>query len=134
MNKRPDLIVLVAVWEFISAAGILIPIAGLAGMLWFMPWGVHMGGWWGGWNGGVAAPGIAITVLSILVFVWVAYGGLAVAGGIGLLQGREWGRIMSIIHAALSLFWFPVGTVIGILVLVYLVKPEVREYFESGGK
>ena len=38
---------------------------------------------------------------------------------------------MGIIVAALSLFWFPVGTAIGILVIIYLAKPEVREYFEG---
>ena len=59
----------------------------------------------------------------------VGYFVLALMGGIGLLQGREWGRIMTIVHAALSLFWIPIGTVIGALVLVYLTRPEVRDYF-----
>ena len=34
------------------------------------------------------------------------------------------------IHAVLSLFAIPCGTIIGILVLIYLMKPETREYFE----
>jgi hypothetical protein len=50
-------------------------------------------------------------------------------GGIGLLKGREWGRILSIIHAALNLLWVPVGTVIGVLILIYLTKTETQEYF-----
>jgi len=32
---------------------------------------------------------------------------------------------------ALSLSWVPIGTVIGILILLYLIKPEVREYFAA---
>jgi hypothetical protein len=28
----------------------------------------------------------------------------------------------------------PFGTIIGILVIVYLVKPQIREYFESAKK
>lgn len=36
--------------------------------------------------------------------------------------------------AAVSLLWIPFGTVIGILVIIYLIKPEIREYFESAQK
>jgi len=53
------------------------------------------------------------------------------AGGTGILKAKSWGRIISIIVAVLSLFWIPVGTVLGILVLIYLTRSEVREYFES---
>ena len=59
----------------------------------------------------------------------IAYFILALLGGIGILQGKEWGRILSIVQAALSVFWAPVGTVIGILILIYLTKPELKEYF-----
>ena len=76
--------------------------------------------------GGMAAIGLIIALLVLVVgFV------IALMGGIGLLRGREWGRILSIVHAALSLFWVPIGTIIGILVLIYLTKAEVREYFET---
>jgi uncharacterized membrane protein (DUF2068 family) len=72
---------------------------------------------------------IAIIVLGSVLLVMVAYFILALMGGIGLLKGREWGRILSIIHAALNLFWVPVGTVIGVLILIYLTKTETQEYF-----
>ena len=32
-------------------------------------------------------------------------------------------------EAALSLFFIPFGTIIGILVIIYLTRPEVRDYF-----
>ena len=93
-------------------------------------------GWWeggmvGGWDmwGVPQMGGIAIIVLGIAALVMVAYFILALMGGIGLLRGREWGRILSIVHAALSLFWVPVGTVIGVLILIYLTKTEIQEYF-----
>jgi hypothetical protein len=72
-----------------------------------------------------------IFVLSIAVLTLTCYLGTAVAGGIGLLQGKEWGRIVSIIHAALSVFWIPIGTVIGILTLIYLTKSDIQAYFEG---
>ena len=72
---------------------------------------------------------IAIIMLGVAVLAMVAYFILALMGGIGLLKGREWGRILSIIYAALNLFWVPVGTVIGVLILIYLTKTETQEYF-----
>ena len=133
--KRPDLIVLIAVWEFLSALGILIGIGAVASAFFFAgPW---MGTcWWdvGDMWGMPRFGGFAIVGLGIALLVMVAYFIIALMGGIGLLQGKDWGRILSIVHAALSLFWVPIGTVIGILVLVYLTKSEVREYFEASSK
>jgi hypothetical protein len=53
------------------------------------------------------------------------------AGGIGILKAKSWGRIVSIVVAVLSLFWIPIGTVLGVLVLIYLTRSEVRAYFEG---
>ena len=131
--KRPDLIVLIAVWEFLNAFGILFGI-GAVGSAYFAatPW--MWGGWM--WDGMMwdfpGMGGFAFFVLGFVLLLMVAYFVLALMGGIGLLRGREWGRVLSIVQAALSLLWFPVGTVIGILILVYLIKPDVREYFSTG--
>ena len=128
--KRPDLLVLIAVWMFLSALGILIGIAAVASAFFIpVPW-MWMWGWdgWGMWG----APNIsviAIAVLSVAVLLLLAYFILALMGGIGLLQGKEWGRILSIVHAAFSLFWIPIGTVIGILAIIYLTRQEVIEFF-----
>jgi len=119
--KRPDLLILVAIWEFITAFGALIGISAIA--VFAFPdvirplWGPAL-------TGGIFG-------LSIAVLVLLCYTGIAIAGGIGLLRDKEWGRILSIAHAALSLFWFPIGTVIGILILVYLTRSEVTEYFKA---
>ena len=126
--KRPDLLVLIAVWEFLSALWILIGIAAVSSVFFF----VSPGMWWGWMDWELPRVGpIVIISLSVIVLVMVAYFIIALMGGIGLLQGKEWGRILSIVQAALSLFWVPVGTVIGILVLVYLTKSEVSEYFST---
>jgi hypothetical protein len=44
-------------------------------------------------------------------------------------MGKEWGRITAIVHSALSLFSIPIGTVIGVLSIIYLTKLEVKEFF-----
>ena len=121
--KRPDIFILIAVWEFFTAAGALIGISAI--FLFAFPEVNHLHG-----VGNVGAVfGLSIAVL-LLSFPAI----LAVTAGIGLLAGREWGRVLSIVYATFSLIRIPFGTIIGILVIVYLVKPEVREYFESAKK
>ena len=114
--RRPDLLVLIAIWEFLGAAGCLIGIAAIA--IFALPYTWEVGG---------------IFVLTIAIVALACYVGVSVAGGIGLLLGKEWGRILSIVNAALSVFWIPIGTVIGILAIIYLAKSETREYFATGG-
>lgn len=118
--KRPDLLVLIAIWMFLSAVGAVV---GIAAILFFAFPGVS-------WYAGPAEPG-TIFGLSVGILLLTCGSGIAVAGAIGLLQGKGWGRILSIVHAALHLPLIPIGTVIGILVIIYLTKSEVREYFEG---
>ena len=114
--RRPDLLVLIAIWEFLGAAGGLIGIVAIA--IFALPYT---------WGAG------SVFALTIAMVALAGYAGVSVAGGIGLLMAKEWGRILSIANAALSVFWVPVGTVIGILAIIYLTKPETREYFTAGG-
>ncbi len=56
---------------------------------------------------------------------------LSLAGGFGLLSGKTWGRIIAILNAALSFLFMPAGTIIGVLAMIYLTRPEVRKYFKG---
>jgi uncharacterized Tic20 family protein len=44
---------------------------------------------------------------------------------------KGWARWLAIVLAALGLLAFPVGTVIGALIIWYLLKDEVRQAFEA---
>ena len=114
--KRPDLVLLITIWQFLNALFCSIGIAAIA--IFAFP---------------KAGPADVGTVfgLSIGIFFLLCFIGLSIAGGIGLLIGKNWGRIVSIVNAALNLLNIPIGTVIGVLVLIYLTKSEVREYFEG---
>ena len=119
--KRPDLLLLIAIWEFITAFGAFIGISIIA--VFAFPDAINH-------TWGSATPGV-IFGFSIAILVLLCYIGIAIAGGIGILQGKEWGRILSIAHAALNLFSFPIGTVIGILSIIYLTRPEVMDYIKA---
>ena len=128
MKKRPDLLLLVAIWLFLSAFLYLIGIAAIATFA--------LPGAFGHFGpvdiGPPLYPDIgAIFGLSVGMFVLLCCFALSLAGGIGILKAKSWGRIISMVVAVLSLIWFPVGTVLGVLVIIYLAKSEVREYFEG---
>ena len=116
--KRPDLLILIAIWEFLTAAVVLcgLVLLGIFAFVWIVPF----------WDYALAG-----TLFGMGLLILLTYCGLAIAAGIGLINGREWGRIAAIVHAALSISSVPIGTVIGILSIVYLTSPSVKEYFES---
>jgi len=118
--RRSDLLILIAIWEFITALLAFIAVAAIGGFA--FPDAVS--------NGDGADAG-ALFFLSVVTVLLLAFGGLAVAAGIGLIMGKEWGRISAIVHAALSLIRIPFGTIIGVLTLVYLLRTETRQYFQT---
>lgn len=76
--------------------------------------------------------GIIASVFGIGIgFLFVASGALlGLAAGLGLLRLKNWARILAIVLAIFTLLGFPIGTVIGALIIWYLWKPEVKEVFE----
>ena len=124
--KRPDLLILIAVWEFLTAA---VALAGVVLIALFAVSSVVVEV-----SGDFVVRGVGATLVSIGALVLLTFCGFGVAAGVGVLMGKEWGRIAAIVHSALSAFWVPVGTVIGVLALVYLTKQEIRDYFQGGGQ
>lgn len=116
--RKPDLLILVVIWEFISAIMALIGI--IAILMFAFPVVSEMMGI--ARTGGMFGLVIGLLVLFLKI-------GIAIGAALGILMDKEWGRILGIAHAAISLLAIPVGTIIGILVLMYLVKPEVRDWF-----
>jgi len=112
--KRNYLLLLIAVWEFLSAAGALIGIYIVV---------------WESYLEPKDPPPFAVSVAFIIVLL--AYFGLSMAAGVGLLKVKRWGRTLAIIQAALSLLQIPLGTIIGALILVYMFRPQTKEYFEA---
>ena len=130
--KKPDLLVLIAIWQFITAFFAFVGIAAIG--VFAFP---SVLGYWDGYGYGMMCGGYDMPVwagvfgLSIAILVLLCYLVLAIVGGIGLLlnRGHEWARIVSLVQNALVLFAIPVGTVIGTLSIIYLTKQEVRDYF-----
>lgn len=69
-----------------------------------------------------------------LVAFALLYGVIALvqlATGIGLWNLRSWGRTLQLVLAFIGLLGIPCGTIISILILIYLFKPGVRILFSE---
>jgi hypothetical protein len=126
--KKPDTLILIAIWQFLTAFFVLIGITAIGLFAFPSVANETYYGFGDGYRMGMVG---AIFGLSIAVLILVCYLALAVGGGIGLLlnRGHEWARIVSIIHAGLTLLVIPIGTIIGTLSIIYLARQEVRDYF-----
>ncbi len=81
-------------------------------------------------------PGVDIAaggILRLIGLIAGSYLGLVglpkVIGGIGLLNGKEWGRVLVIIMAFVSLVNVPVGTAIGVYSLIVLLNRDTVDHF-----
>ncbi len=121
--KRPDGVTIIAIIEFVFAApfflgALAIPLFAVPGLVMYTRSPM-----------GVLAPlfGLAIGMLFS-----AAFGVLFVIAGVGMLNMRNWARIMTIVLAILMLPGFPVGTLLGVVALWYLFQDEVKVLFDQG--
>jgi len=61
--------------------------------------------------------------------VLIAIGILDIIIGWGLWSLRKWARTVAIVLAVIGLISFPIGTIISIITLWYLFKPEIKTWF-----
>jgi type II secretory pathway pseudopilin PulG len=78
-----------------------------------------------------SAPAENRALVAVLFAVYAIIGALQIATGVGLLKLQPWGRTLQIIGATLGLLGIPCGTIISIVILVYMLKPEVRTLFSG---
>jgi hypothetical protein len=72
-------------------------------------------------------------VFAGMALCWIVFGIIALfyfIVGIGLLKGQNWARIVAIILAIIGLINIPLGTIISIIILIYLFKADVKAYFQ----
>jgi hypothetical protein len=126
-NYRGKVRALAIVWLVYAGLTLLLGFAGLAfARAFFMggfgPW-MHM-------HGPLRPPWLA----ALLPFAWVVVairGALAAIAGWGLIEYSDWGRVVAIVAAVLSLLKFPLGTALGIWTLVVLLGYRNSTLYEQ---
>lgn len=115
-SYRGKIRALAIVWFVYAGLSLLLGFAGLTFARQFFTGG--FGPWM---NGGAPAPWFFPLILRFVWVALVARAALALAAGWGLMENAQWGRIVAIIAAILSLIKFPFGTAMGIWTLVVLL-------------
>ena len=122
MRRRPDALILIAIYEFVMAAMLLIaacvvlPIA-----LLIIPFA----------SDGFGQFIRRFVVVGLVLTIVFGFGIASGIVGVGLLLLREWARIGAILLAIPALVVFPIWTVLAILILVYLAGEEGRALFRG---
>lgn len=110
--KRPGLVTLLAVLQFIAAA-VMLPLG-------FVALATSVG------RGGSDA---ALTQAAGVA--WLVFGALSLAAGIGLWKLKGYGRIIQIVLACFGLLAIPLGTIVSALILYYMLRPGIRALFSG---
>jgi type IV pilus assembly protein PilA len=83
----------------------------------------------------LASPGMREGTDAVIMMVaggiYAVIGALYLAAGVGMLQLRNWGRLLQIGLACLGLLGVPCGTIISVLILIYLLKPGAKVLFSG---
>jgi type IV pilus assembly protein PilA len=108
--KRPPMVTVLAVLQFLGAGfGLLVAIVTL-----FI---------------GLTADGGSALLLAALVMAVV--GTAELLCGVGLIKMRPYGRTMQMAFAWIGLIGIPFGTIISILILIYMFKPGIKALFSG---
>lgn len=109
---RPGIVTVLAVLQFIGAAfWLLVGFGGMAASL--------------------SAPGTDAFGGTIAMGIFAVCGVAQLFCGIGLLGLKPYGRTLQLIFAWIGLLGIPVGTVISVLILIYLFKPGIKLIFSG---
>lgn len=84
-------------------------------------------------SGDAEAAGILAVVAAFVTILFGLLSVPALVGGWGLLKRKPWARIMVLIVSFLSLFGFPIGTLIGGYSIWVLMNDESRRILSGGG-
>ncbi len=121
-RKRADYVTLIAIYQFVSGALWLIGALAIV-VLAALPVVLAVDD--------PVGLGVTLAVLCFGMIVSGAFGIARLVVGFGLLRMQSWARWAAVVLAALGLGGFPIGTAIGVLILIYLLGDEGRAAFEQ---
>lgn len=111
--RRPTVVTILAVLNLLGAAFLLLAAAGLTFMVVT--------------QAELPSPGL----LQFLSAFYAVFGLVSLFCGIGLWTLKPYGRTLQIVSSVVGLIGIPIGTVISILILVYMFKPGTRVLFSE---
>jgi len=86
---------------------------------------------WGLLSGDPTATALLAGLGGTVAAVLLVLSAPGLIGGLALLTRRSWARVYALVFAAVIVFWFPLGTILGLYTLYVLLQPDSRCYFEQ---
>lgn len=119
--RRPDGVTLLAIYQLVLAVPLLIGACAISVFAIFPT------------VSNTRPEELPFALFGLVIGLFFTLGGavLSVIAGWGLLAMKEWARWLTIALAILSLPLFPIGTIIGALIIWYLFQDEVKVAFEA---
>lgn len=84
---------------------------------------------WGTERAGLVGSSLLGAAGILLALAFAALGAVDLLLAAGIAKGRPWARIGGMAMAVVLVVGIPVGTVLGVLVLLGLLGPEARDWF-----
>jgi hypothetical protein len=106
------------VWFIYGGLSLAVGLLGIAFAHSFLHGGMGFGPWGSGWGTGWW---FGPTLLRLAWSMLIVRSALALLAGWGLMERRQWGRVVAIVAAIFSLIRIPIGTALGIWTLVTLL-------------
>jgi hypothetical protein len=126
LKQRSSGVTLIAIYQFFMG---FLSLLGICGVL-SVPLIVGVSTAASRAEGGPLATAIVSTVMILIASVLFLVAAANVVFGWGLWKQREWARIGTLVLAGLGLLKFPIGTVIGALIIWYLLREDVKLEFQ----
>jgi hypothetical protein len=120
--KRPDGVTIIAICHLLGG---VFGLMGACAILSIPVPAILLGG-----EGGVAML-VSVTALGIGFLAVAAGATIGLVAAWGLLTLKDWARWLTVVLAALSMPAFPIGTIIGGIIIWYLLTDEVRVAFQG---
>jgi hypothetical protein len=120
--KRPDNITAIAVYHFV-VSGMMLMCTMLMFLIAYIPIQLF-----------VVHPiirQVALLGAGMLFLIPLLLAVLMLAIGFGLLKMRSWARWLAIVMAVFALTLVPIGTIIGIFIIFYLLKEDTGKLFTN---
>jgi hypothetical protein len=70
---------------------------------------------------------VKLCMMIVLIIIAIFYFLVA----LGMLKGQNWARRVGILLAIAGLINIPVGTIISIIIPIYLFKPDIKAWFQK---
>lgn len=86
-----------------------------------------------GMEGAMVFEIVANIIRTVIILAFIFASLPSILGGIGLLQNKSWGMVITLVAGCVSIFSFPAGTALGVYTLYVFIENNKKKNDENQG-